>query len=113
MTHDVINAARRRTRRRVGAVTLAGLAVAGLVYPAGLYVNAHLDPRDPAAAPSVGPWPAVTVGVGLLPPDVVWVPVAGVDLPTSPATGPAHSRGGLARGFAHARAGAVVAALHL
>ena len=49
----------------------------------------------------------------MLPADVRWVRVAGVDLPVSAATGPTQAVGGLARGFAHTPAGAVVAALHL
>jgi hypothetical protein len=49
----------------------------------------------------------------VLPADVQWTVVAGVALPVSPATGPAQSTGGLARGFAHTAAGAVVAAAHL
>jgi hypothetical protein len=44
---------------------------------------------------------------------VAWTRLAGVGLPTSPATGPAQTLGGLARGFTRSRAGAVVAALHL
>jgi hypothetical protein len=49
----------------------------------------------------------------VLPADVAWIRVAGVDLPVSKATGPSDTTGGLARGFAHTPAGAVVAALHL
>jgi hypothetical protein len=115
MTIEVIAAARRRTRRRLAiAVTVVAACGAGLVYPAGLYVNSHLD-DTPASVPATvaAPWPAATTSSALLPGDVSWVRVAGVDLPYSAATGPRESVGGLARGFAHTRAGAVTAAVHL
>ena len=117
MTIDVIVAARRRTRRRLTTTVLIGVGVlAVLVYPAGLYVNAHLDdgaiPSTPG--PHASPPPATAPDDrGVLPADVSFVRVGGVDLPVSAATGPAVTGGGLARGFAHTRAGAVVAAVHL
>jgi hypothetical protein len=117
MTLDVIVAARRRTRRRLTVAVLIGVGVlAALVYPAGLYVNAHLDDEampstsgPPASAPPATP----SNDRGALPADVAFIRVAGVDLPVSAATGPAETVGGLARGFAHTRDGAVVAAVHL
>jgi len=117
MTLDVIVAARRRTRRRLTIAVLIGVGVlAALVYPAGLYVNAHLD--DGAMPSTPGPHtsaPAATSSSdrAVLPADVSFIRVAGVDLPVSAATGPAVTVGGLARGFAHTRDGAVVAAVHL
>ena len=113
MTLDVISTARRRTRRLAVAI-LAGLGVlAALVYAAGLYVNAHLDEQaSTPPATATPPWPATTGGA-VLPAGVTWVSVAGVALPTSPATGPAQTSGDLARGFTHTTPGAVVAALHL
>jgi hypothetical protein len=119
MTLEVITAARRRTRRRLTIAVLIGVGVvAALVYPAGLYVNAHLNDEavsSPATAAPPSPAASATAtapGVAL-PAEVTWVRVAGVDLPTSLATGPAQTVGGLARGFAHTPAGAVVAAVHL
>jgi hypothetical protein len=117
MTLDVIAAARRRTRRRLTVAGLTGLGVvAALVYPAGLYVNAHLeDSSPPSMSGPQGSAPPIAspVAGAVLPADVAFVRVAGVDLPMSAATGPAQTIGGLARGFAHTTDGAVVAALHL
>ena len=115
MTIDVIRAARRRTRRRLLIAALIPVGIAALIYPAGLWANTRLagDPAPPAATTPAPPRPTSTVDGSVLPADVSWVRVAGVDLPTSPATGPSQVEGGLARGFAHTRAGAVVAALHL
>jgi hypothetical protein len=116
MTLDVITTARRRLRR-IGIAVLVGVGVLAVaVYGAGLYVNTHLD-DPPVSDPSTGPvpWPPGTASApaALLPTDVTWVRVAGVDLPVSASTGPAETVGGLARGFAHTEAGAVVAALQL
>src|SRR3954447_21831262 len=117
MTLDVIAAARRRTRRRLTLMGLIGMgALAALVHPAGAYVNAHLD--DHAPRPTAIPEPSTRSsptgdGAPLLPAGVSLVRVAGVDLPVSAATGPTETLGGLARGFAQTRSGAVVAALHL
>src|SRR4051794_9259746 len=117
MTLDVIVAARRRTRRRLTLMALIGMGVlAALVYPAGLYVNAHLD--DDAPRPTDRPNPATPSNptadrAPVLPAGVSFARVAGIDLPVSAATGPTETLGGLARGFAHTRSGAVVAALHL
>jgi hypothetical protein len=113
MTIDVIAAARRRTRRLVIAVLIGAGVLALAVYPAGLYVNSRLDdgaPSTTAAAPA--PWPASS-GAVVLPADVTWVSVAGVALPVSATAGPRDLRDGLARGFAHTPAGAVLAAVHL
>jgi hypothetical protein len=117
MTLDVIAAARRRTRRRLTVAVLIAVGVlAALVYPAGLYVNSHLDDQ---ALPSTSspnrstPSSPEPTGGPVLPAGVSFVRVAGVDLPVSAATGPTETVGGLARGFAHTRNGAVVAALHL
>ena len=49
----------------------------------------------------------------VLPEDVTWVRVAGVALPTSATAGPREQRAGLAAGFAHTPAGALLAAVHL
>jgi hypothetical protein len=116
MTFDVITAARRRTRRQFTVAVLIGIVViAVLIYPAGLYVNAFPDdPPAPAIASAAGPSRASTAPPGgVLGADVTWIRLAGVDLPVSASAGPADSVGGLARGFAHSRAGAVIAAVHL
>lgn len=113
MTYDVIAAARRRTRRRAGALTVAALILAALTCPAAQWASTR-DGDDPTSPSPTSPaLPTATSGAGLLPADVIWVRVAGVDLPTTPATGPARVEAGLARGFTDTRAGAVVAALHL
>jgi hypothetical protein len=118
MTLDVIVAARRRTRRQLAVTVLVGAGiVAAAVYPAGLWVNSHLDDQAVAVAPATvaAPWPAGTAAPGtpVLDADVTWTRLAGVDLPASADTGPHEVVGGLARGFAHTRQGAVVAAVHL
>jgi hypothetical protein len=113
----VIASVRRRTRRLTLGVLIAVALLAVLVYPAGLYVNAHLDDQPtPTTAPIVTPSRSGSVpsgATGMLPVDVEWVRLAGVDLPVSAATGPSDTSGGLARGFTHTTAGAAVAALHL
>ena len=95
---------------------LIPVGVAALVYPAGLWADARLDgdPTPPAATGTAAAVrPTSTVDSRLLPAEVSWTRLAGVDLPMSPDTGPTQTEGGLARGFAHTPAGAVVAALHL
>src|SRR5262245_47638142 len=116
MTVDVIAAARRRTRRFAVAVLVGAALTAACVYPAGLYVNAHLDDGAWATPAPATPGPAADEAppdAWALPADARWIDVAGVKLPVSSATGPAQTVAGLARGFAHTPAGAVVAALHL
>ncbi len=116
MTIDVIDAARRRSRRAVRVGLMVAVALAVLVYPAALYVNSRLDDPAPVGAPATVdvPWPAESAPIaGLLPADVAWVRIAGVDLPVSASAGPRETVGGLARGFGHTRAGSVLAALHL
>ena len=118
MTIDVIRAARARSRRRLLIAVLIPVGIAALIYPAGLWANARLDgdPAPPAGTATATPAPVrptSTVDGSLLPATVSWTRLAGVDLPTSPAAGPSQVDGGLARGFAHTRTGAVVAALHL
>jgi hypothetical protein len=118
MTVDVIAAARRRTRRLLIAVLAVAGGLALLVYPAGLYVDAHLRPDPPLPSPSIlapassstSPSPHSSAAI---PADTRWMPLAGVDLPESRQTGPDDLSDGLARGFTHTPVGAVVAALHL
>jgi hypothetical protein len=114
VTLDVITAARRRTRRRLTVIAGIGAGAAALVYPAGLWVNAHLNDQAVSTPATVtAPWPATTSPVTVLPADVTSVRVAGVELPVSASAGPRDSVGGLVRGFAHTPGGAVLAAVHL
>ena len=117
MTLDVITAARRRTRRRLAAV-LAGAGVLAavlvvVVYPAARYAHTDRPVPPPSTSDSLRPAASVSAGGAVLPADVTWTRLAGVDLPGSTATGPTELLGGLARGFTHSPGGAVAAALHL
>ena len=83
MTVDVIAAARRRTRRLVIAFlgVCGGLAL--LIYPAGLYVDAHLRPSTPMVSASVGPTGSGSASLsppsrGVLPTNTMWMQLAGV-----------------------------------
>lgn len=114
MTLDVITAARRRTRRLVLVVAGTGAVICALVYPLGLYANSRLD--DNAATPPPTPVPgspAPSAVAVVLPADTTWTTVAGVALPVSGTGGPLRREHGLAAGFAHTPAGAVLAAGHL
>ncbi len=127
MTYDVIARARRARRRRrrrlaVALTVLAAMAVA-VVFLA-IAPNRAGDPsaQTTQAVPAGGAAAASTGAVGgqpepgtaaSLPGDLVWTQVAGVSLPTSAHAGPRDTAGGLARGFAHTKAGAVLAAVHL
>jgi hypothetical protein len=121
VTIDVIHAARRRTRQRLLVAALIPTGFAVLAYPllaSTPTAAVHTAPAAtttaaPAAAPSTPATGAGSRQGGLLPADVSWTRVAGVDLPASATTGPARVEGGLASGFAHTCAGGVVAALHL
>jgi hypothetical protein len=128
VTYDVIartRRARRRRRLRLAAALalLAGLALAVVVitlqpvHPApGAGQPVQLNPDSASGAPTtagVGGQPAPGTAAPL-PADLTWGgPVAGVSLPVSAAAGPRDTGGGLARGFAHTRAGSVLAAMHL
>jgi hypothetical protein len=128
VTYDVIartRRARRARRLRLAAALalLAGLALAVVVIalqpvrPApGVGQPVQLNPGSAGGAPAtagVGGQPAAGTAAPL-PADLTWGgPVAGVSLPVSAAAGPRDTGGGLARGFAHTRAGSVLAAVHL
>lgn len=117
MTFDVIAAARRRTRRLLIVVAGTAVVICALVYPIALYANSRLDDSAPPAETAVtaglptapGSSPAAVV----LPADTTWTTLAGVALPTSATAGPLRRGHGLAAGFAHTPAGAVLAAVHL
>jgi hypothetical protein len=112
MTFEVIAAARRRARR-TGLVALLAVTVLACCLVLVIQHSAG-DPTAPVRTVSASPSPIVsTFGDGLLPDDVAWARVSGVDLPISPTAGPADTSAGLALGFAHTPAGALLAALHL
>ncbi|MFF0659115.1 hypothetical protein [Micromonospora tulbaghiae] len=114
MTYDVITRARRTTRRWLTAVCLAAAALAGAVTIAVFGADADRSVTSPA-----GPAP-IHLDVGPadgrradLPSDLSWTDVAGVSVPVSGQSGPRSSSGGQDSGFAHDRAGAVLAAVHI
>ncbi len=118
MTFDVIAAARRRTRRLVLVVAGTGAVICALVYPLGLYANSRLDDNAPTPPTATTPAqvsgsPATSAVAVVLPADTTWTTVAGVALPVSATAGPLRRDHGLAAGFAHTPAGAVLAAVHL
>jgi hypothetical protein len=118
MTLDVITAAPRRTRRLVLVVAGTAAVICALVYPLGLYANSRLDDNAPTPPTATTPAqvsgsPAPSAVAVVLPPDTTWTTVAGVALPVSATAGPLHRDHGLAAGFAHTPAGAVLAAVHL
>ncbi|WP_328384349.1 hypothetical protein OHQ88_34370 (plasmid) [Micromonospora zamorensis] len=111
MTYDIIDRARRRTRRTV----TAAIASVAVVTALGTVVAVH---HDPSARSSAGASPTSASGSGEdggveLPTDLRWTPIAGVSLPQSGQAGPHDTVGGLARGFSHNKAGAVLAAVHI
>jgi hypothetical protein len=113
-----MSTSRRRTRRLVLIVAGAAVVLCVLVYPLGLYADSRLAENAPAPVPpgvppvSGPPSSPVSVAV-VMPADTTWTTVAGVALPTSATAGPLHHDHGLASGFAHTPAGAVLAAVHL
>jgi hypothetical protein len=117
MTLDVITAARRRTRRLLLMVAGTGAVICALVYPLGLYANSRLDdnalPPPTATTPAQGSGSPAPSAVVVVPADTTWMTVAGVALPASATGGPRHRDHGLAAGFAHTPAGAVLAGVHL
>ena len=116
MTFDVIAAARRRTRRLVLVVAGTGAVICALVYPLGLYANSRLDdnaPTTPTATMPAQVSGSPSTSAVVLPADTTWTAVAGVALPVSATAGPLRRDHGLAAGFAHTPAGALLAAVHL
>jgi hypothetical protein len=117
MTFDVIAGARRRTRRLVLVVAGTSVVICALVYPLGLYANSRLDdnarPAVLVSSAAASPLSTTSPVAFVLPPDTSWTTVAGVALPESGTAGPLHRAHGLATGFAHTPAGAVLAAVHL
>jgi hypothetical protein len=117
MTFDVIAAARRRTRRLVLLVAGTSVVICALVYPLGLYANSRLNDNAPPASTAgttgTSTLPSATPTAVVLPANTTWTTVAGVALPISATAGPQRREHGLAAGFAHTPAGAVLAAVHL
>ncbi|MEU8088651.1 hypothetical protein AB0B57_34190 [Micromonospora sp. NPDC049101] len=113
MTYDVISRARRTTRRRVTALSLAAAAVLGAAAVAMVFAA---DSDRPASS-TLGPVPVrpetTANGQAVLPRDLGWDDVAGVSVPVSQQSGPRVSDEGQARGFAHDPGGAVLAAVHI
>lgn len=115
MTYDVLTRARRTTRRRVTAALLAASVVALAVIAAVGFFTGPDNPSSPgreAPGPSVAPG-GIAAEAAALPADLRWAPLAGISVPVSGQSGPRDTSGGLARGFAHDRAGAVLAAVHI
>lgn len=113
MTHDVIAETRRRTRQRITAVALGAAVVAllGTAAMVGLDGGSASSRQPPeAAGPHVSGDSAEPVA---MPADLHWELVGGVSLPVSSQAGPRDTAGGLARGFSHDEAGAVLAAVHI
>lgn len=116
MTYDVIARARRTTRIRVTAACLAAAAVAGIATAAVVFLAGTDQPGAAPTAtasaqqPGTGSSDAATAG---LPADLTFADVAGVSVPVSKRSGPFTVGEGLARGFAHDRGGAVLAAAHI
>ncbi len=124
MTYDVIDAARRTTRRRAAVAGLVAVAVLGVVTAVVLYVVNHPGQAPAPSATGTSQWPAtlapswgspppISAGPLALSADLTWTEVAGVALPASSTAGPRDVRDGRARGFAHTQAGALLAAVHL
>jgi hypothetical protein len=126
MTYDVIaRAGRSRRRRRLRTLVLAG-GVAALIacvsvlalrptppttaQPRSGVAAVASSPTIPAATSSAQPDPGTT---GPMPADLAWTHVSGVAVPVSGSDGPDHQVSGLASGFSHDRAGAVLAATNL
>ncbi|MFF0097692.1 hypothetical protein ACFYO8_00030 [Micromonospora sp. NPDC005257] len=116
MTYDVIDHARRATRRRLTTICLTAVALTAVVAAAMMATTA---PDRPADSPSGGAMSTFAV-TGVIPgsetqriTDLEWVDVAGVSVPVSSHSGPRITSGGQARGFAHDQVGALLAAVHI
>lgn len=112
MTDDIVSTARRRTRR----VAAAGIALAALLLcgTAGLVtvVGRRGNPASQPVALPAATYATVPPAAASSTSDYTWVTVVGARVPVS-GDGPHDTRDGLARGFAHTSAGAVLAAAHI
>ena len=127
MTID-IEARARRGRRKVFAVAGAAVAVLALGIAAAILVGAHLRSPDRNRSTGSEPRPVTTAAVApttvafaggvpvrpsVLPSDVTTMQLEGTPVPVSATAGPHNTTAGLASGFAHNSAGAVLAAVNL
>ncbi|WP_433392951.1 hypothetical protein [Micromonospora sp. KLBMP9576] len=114
MTYDVIDRARRRTRRWAAAVTLAAAAATALgVAAVAVMRDGPTAAGQQAGATTATHVPEAAARAVVLPADLKWMPVAGISLPVSGQAGPLDTNGGAARRFSHDEAGAVLAAVHI
>ncbi|RKF24649.1 hypothetical protein [Micromonospora globbae] len=118
MTYDVITRARHNTRRRILAIFLVAATVAGALTVAVVFGTGPSRPVTTQGRPAAPAATDTTAGAaggasGGLPSDLDWSDVAGVSVPVSNQSGPRLTENGLASGFAHDRAGAVLAAVHI
>jgi hypothetical protein len=113
MSDDIVSRACRRTRRLLAAVITTTAAVTAAV----VMTVAHLQDAEPDAPKAQGgvstPAPPIPDSPAGPPADLRWRNTAGVSLPVSEQAGPRDTSAGLARGFAHDQAGAVLAAVHI
>ena len=116
MTYDVIDRARRATRRRLTTICLTAVALTAAVAAA---VMATTAPNRPADSPSGRALSTIAIpgaspgnGTQRLS-NLKWVDVAGVSVPVSSRSGPRITTGGQARGFTHDQVGALLAAVHI
>jgi hypothetical protein len=125
MSSDALFQMRRRARLRLGAAAAIAAAVVVALIAAVILVGHGSTPaRHPTAATPV-PTVSSTIpagtgaphdaepATGTVPADVTWAQDAGISVPVSAHAGPHDTTGGLARGFSHDPAGAVIAAVHL
>jgi hypothetical protein len=127
VTYDVLTRAHRAKRRRLVRTVLLIVSAVALII-AGFLMAASSSPHDDGSPDRVGPSvpagraaPSSTASGGrrdagsaaTLPGDLTWSQLAGVSMPVSAQAGPRKPGNGLARGFTHDRAGAVLAAVNL
>lgn len=116
---DVLAQGRRGTIRVVlvggAAAVVLVAAVVALVAWASPEGSAKLPAADgPTSSEPTGAQALATPGLDVvMPTDLVWRSVGGVRLPYSTSAGPKNTVGGLASGFDHGAAGAVLAAAHI
>ncbi|WBC05284.1 hypothetical protein [Micromonospora sp. WMMA1976] len=116
MTYDVIDRARRATRRRLTTICLTAVALTAAVAAAVMATTAPDRPADSPSGSAMSTFAVTSATSGSETQgfsDLKWVDVAGISLPVSSRTGPRITGGGQARGFAHDQAGALLAAVHI
>jgi hypothetical protein len=121
MTIELFARQRRHIRRKVAIAMLVTVFAATLAAPVIDTISQRWrrptpQPSPVLLAPSGPSATAASTATldALLPTDLDWLRLAGVDLPISSSAGPRQrSTTGVASGFAYSRPGAVLAALHL